>query len=30
MAGVDLEDEATVRRATDYVGRVVDELVQSF
>jgi len=30
MAGVDLEDEATVRRATDYVGRIVDELVQSF
>lgn len=30
MAGVDLEDEATVRRAMDYVGRVVDELVQSF
>jgi len=30
MAGVDLEDEAIVRRATDYVGRVVDELVQSF
>ena len=30
MAGVDLEDEATVLRATDYVGRIVDELVQSF
>jgi oligoendopeptidase F len=30
MAGVDLEDEATVRQATDYVGRVVDELVHSF
>ncbi len=30
MAGVDLEDEATVRHATDYVGRIVDELAQSF
>lgn len=30
MAGVDLEDEATVRIATDYVGRIVDEVVQSF
>lgn len=30
MAGVDLEDAATVQRAVDYVGRVVDELVASF
>ncbi len=29
-AGIDLEDPATIRKAVDYVGRLVDEVDKSF
>ncbi len=29
-AGIDLEDPATVRKAVDYVGRLIDEVEKSF
>jgi oligoendopeptidase F len=29
-AGIDLEDPATIRKAVDYVGRLVDEVEKSF